>query len=202
MYPARSPYLLTKVYPRAIWRMNTTARKIYLTFDDGPVPEVTPWVLDVLKEAFIKATFFCVGENVVRHPEIYERILRENHSVGNHTHHHLNGWKTPFQTYIDNVQQCAQYVTSSLFRPPYGRMRKDQRQLIETHFTIVMWDVISGDFDERLSPEKCLKNVVSCVRNGSIILFHDSYKAQKNMQYTLPRFISFAKSQGYEFEKL
>ncbi len=202
MHLSRPPYLFTKIYPRAVWRMSAASKKIYLSFDDGPVPEVTPWVLDVLKEAAIKATFFCVGENVVNYPEIYKRILTENHAVGNHTHNHLNGWKTPLQYYIDNVEKCAQHIQSGLFRPPHGRLRKDQLNYLEERFSIVMWDVLSGDFDKQITPEKCLKNVVRNVRNGSVIVFHDSYKAKENMQYALPRFISFAKAQGYEFEKI
>jgi peptidoglycan/xylan/chitin deacetylase (PgdA/CDA1 family) len=202
MYVVRPPYLLKKLYTRGIWRKDTTEKKLYLTFDDGPVPEVTPWVLDVLKTAAIEATFFCVGENAEKHPEIYQRILRENHAVGNHTHQHISGWNTPLAEYIANVEKCAAYVNTTLFRPPYGRIRKDQQRRLETQYTIVMWDVLSGDYDNHTSPEQCLQNVLKNVRNGSIIVFHDSLKAQQNMQYALPRFIADAKAKGFEFAKL
>jgi peptidoglycan/xylan/chitin deacetylase (PgdA/CDA1 family) len=202
MYRVRPPYLLKKLYARGIWRKDVAEKKIYLTFDDGPVPLVTPWVLDVLKAAGIEATFFCVGENVQKHPEIYERILSENHGVGNHTYHHISGWNTPLTEYLTNVEKCAEYVTTNLFRPPYGRIRKEQQRALETHYSIVMWDVLSGDYDRNTTPEQCLKNVRQHVRNGSIILFHDSLKAQENMQYALPRFIADAKGKGFEFGKL
>jgi peptidoglycan/xylan/chitin deacetylase (PgdA/CDA1 family) len=202
MYRVRPPYLLRTLYARGIWRKDAAEKKLYLTFDDGPIPVVTPWVLDVLKTACIEATFFCVGENVQKHPEIYQRIINENHAVGNHTHHHINGWKTTLPDYIANVEKCAAYVTTNLFRPPYGRIRKAQQRKLETQYSIVMWDVLSGDYDRQTSPEQCLQNVVTHVRNGSIILFHDSLKAQQNMQYALPRFIDDAKEKGYEFGKL
>ncbi len=199
MYLVRPPYLLKKIYPIAIWRKDATQQKIYLTFDDGPVPIVTPWILDVLKNAAIKASFFCVGENVVKHPKIYQRILNEGHVVGNHTFNHLDGWKTHTTDYIQNVERCAEVVNSKLFRPPYGRLKKSQLKIINQQSTIVMWDVLSGDYDKNTSPEQCLKNVCDTVRNGSIIVFHDSIKAQKNVEYALPRFIEYAKANGFEF---
>jgi peptidoglycan/xylan/chitin deacetylase (PgdA/CDA1 family) len=202
MYLVRPPYLLKKLYARGVWRKDVTEKKIYLTFDDGPVPLVTPWVLDVLKEAGIVATFFCVGENVQKHPDIYQRIIHDNHAVGNHTYHHISGWNTTLREYMADVEKCAAYVTSNLFRPPYGRIRKVQQRQLEIQYSIVMWDVLSGDYDRCTTPERCLKNVTAKVRNGSIILFHDSVKAQKNMQYALPRFIADAKAKGYEFGKL
>lgn len=182
--------------------MNKLEKKIYLTFDDGPIPEVTPWVLDLLKTRAVEATFFCVGENVKKYTAIYHRVLNENHAVGNHTYNHLNGWKTALPKYLDNVHECSKYVISTLFRPPYGRIRKKQQTEIAGHYSIVMWDVLSKDYDARTSPEQCLKNVCSHVRNGSIIVFHDSQKAKVNMQYALPRFIDFAKEKGFEFCKL
>lgn len=202
MYRVRPPYLLKKLYARGIWRKNGAEKKIYLTFDDGPVPSVTPWVLDVLKAAGIEATFFCVGVNVEKHPDIYQRIISENHAVGNHTYDHISGWKTAPEDYIANVEKCATYVTTNLFRPPYGRIRKNQQRILEKHYSIVMWDVLSCDYDRQTSPEQCLQNVITHVRNGSIIVFHDSLKAQQNMQYALPRFIEHAKGKGFEFGKL
>jgi peptidoglycan/xylan/chitin deacetylase (PgdA/CDA1 family) len=202
MYRVRPPYLLKKLYARGVWRKDTAEKKLYLTFDDGPVPIVTPWVLDVLKEASVKATFFCVGENVQKHPDIYQRILSEQHAVGNHTYNHISGWQTSLPDYLHNVEKCAEHVSTTLFRPPYGRIRKEQQRQLETQYSIVMWDVLSGDYDQRTTPEQCLQNVNTHIRNGSIIVFHDSLKAQRNMQYALPRFINDAKVKGFEFGKL
>jgi peptidoglycan/xylan/chitin deacetylase (PgdA/CDA1 family) len=216
MYLVRPPYLLKKIYSKAIWRMDKTHKKIYLTFDDGPVQAVTPWVLDVLKQYNIKATFFCVGENVVKYPKIYQRILDENHTIGNHTYNHLNGWNTQTKQYIDNIELCQQALhlgnskeQSNLFRPPYGRAKKSQISHLSNNniagkpsYSIIMWDVLSGDYDKKTNPEKCLSNVINNVRNGSIIVFHDNIKAQKNLEYALPRFIEYAKVQEFEFEKL
>ena len=199
MYLVRPPYLLKKLYPKAVWRKDAAQKKIYLTFDDGPIPSITSWVLDVLKKENIKATFFCVGENVIKHPEIYLRILNEKHRVGNHTFNHLNGWNTHSTQYIQNIEKCREAVISDLFRPPYGKLKNTQYAQVRTRYSIIMWDVLSGDYDVKTSPEKCFKNVVDNFRNGSIIVFHDSYKAQKNMEYALPRFIEYAKEEGFEF---
>lgn len=202
MYIVRPTYLLRQIYPQAIWRMPVCGKKIYLTFDDGPVPVVTPWVLDLLKEENVKATFFCVGENVAKHPEIYRCILGEKHAVGNHTYNHLNGWNTHGNQYARNVLKCSELVKSKLFRPPYGRAKKSQIALLSSQYKIIMWDVLSGDYDKNTSAEQCLRNTTANVRDGSVIVFHDSYKARKNMEYTLPRFIKFAKEKGYEFAML
>lgn len=202
MYIVRPTYLLRKIYPKAIWRVPTSEKKIYLTFDDGPVPIITPWVLDLLKKENIKATFFCVGENVSKNSEIYQRVLDEKHAVGNHTYNHLKGWTTHGNQYVKNVIKCAEVVNSKLFRPPYGRIKNSQLALINKQYSVIMWDVLSGDYDKNTSQEQCLQNVVDNVRNGSIIVFHDSYKAQKNMEYALPKFIQFAKEKGFVFEVL
>lgn len=202
MYIVRPTYLLRKLYPKAIWRVPTTEKRIYLTFDDGPVPHITSWVLDVLKKEEIKATFFCVGENVSNNPSIYQRILDENHAVGNHTYNHMNGWNAHGNQYLRNVVKCAEVVNSKLFRPPYGRIKKSQLALISKQYSVIMWDVLSGDYDKNTSKVQCLKNVTDHVRNGSIIVFHDSYKAQNNMEYALPKFIKFAKEKGFVFDVL
>ena len=199
MYLVRPPYLVRKLYPKAVWRMDVSQKKIYLTFDDGPVPVITDWVLDVLKQENISATFFCVGENVTKHPELFQRIISEKHSIGNHTFNHLNGWDSHTFRYLKNIQKCAEVVKSNLFRPPYGRIKKSQYAILNSQYSIIMWDVLSGDYDQKNSPEKCLNNVTDAVRNGSIVVFHDSYKAQKNIEYVLPRFIEYAKSNGFEF---
>ena len=202
MYLVRPPYLLKKIYPTAIWRKNISSQKIYLTFDDGPVKGITEWVLDVLKEKKIHATFFCVGKNVESNPEIFQRILSENHAVGNHTLNHLNGWNTHTATYLENVKACAEIVNSKLFRPPYGKLKKSQTSNLKSQYSIIMWDVLSGDYDKKTNPEKCLSNVIEHVRSGSIVVFHDSYKAEKKVEYALPRFIDWALGEGFEFEVL
>ena len=202
MYLVRPPYLLKKLYPKATWRKDPAEKKLYLTFDDGPVPGVTPWVLDVLKEKNIKATFFCVGENVQKNNAIYQRILAEDHRAGNHTFNHLNGWKTHTDQYIQNIEKCSELVKTNLFRPPYGKLKKAQSQWAAQQHSIIMWDVLSGDYDKQTTPEKCLSNVLSHVRNGSVIVFHDSYKAEEKLMYALPKFIDWALEKGYQFEIL
>ncbi len=202
MYLVRPSYLFKKLYPTAVWRMKVSEQKLYLTFDDGPVPEVTPWILDVLKKYNSKATFFCVGENVQKHNDIYLRILNEKHNVGNHTYNHLNGWYTDTNKYIENIKKCTKLTDTRLFRPPYGRLKQTQLKRLDAHYTTIMWDVLSGDYDKKTSPEKCLQNVISHTRNGSIIVFHDSLKAFKNLEYTLPRFIEYTQRNGFEFDSL
>ncbi|MCW3085690.1 MAG: pdaA [Bacteroidetes bacterium] len=202
MYLVRPPYLLKKLYPKAVWRMSATQKIIYLTFDDGPVSEITPWVLDLLKEKNINATFFCVGENVQKNPEIFQRIKEEKHTTGNHTFNHVNGWNTHTADYLENVEKCAADNPTSLFRPPYGKLKKSQYHMLGAQYSIIMWDVLSGDYDKDTTPEKCLENVLKHVRNGSVIVFHDSYKAQKKLKYALPRFIDWALSREYEFAVL
>lgn len=202
MYFVRPPYLLKKIYPKAIWRKDSSQKKIYLTFDDGPVTSVTPGVLDVLKSNNIQATFFCVGENVESNPKIFQRILKENHCVGNHTFNHLKGWNTHSEKYFENISKCNALVQSKLFRPPYGRIKKSQYSYLKSQYSIIMWDVLTGDYDKNTSPEKCLKNSTENLRNGSIIVFHDSLKAKEKMEYALPKFIEFAKKGGFEFATL
>ncbi|MFC7357882.1 polysaccharide deacetylase family protein [Jejudonia soesokkakensis] len=185
------PKVMRWMYPKRIWAFSRSEPKIYLTFDDGPIPEVTPWVLDLLKEYNAKATFFCIGENVQKHPEIYNRIIAEGHSVGNHTFHHLNGWKTNTSTYIEDVSKAAEYIDSKLFRPPYGRITSNQaKQLKKKGYRIIMWDVLSYDFEASVSEEKCLHNVLNNIENGSIVVFHDSVKAEKNLRYVLPKVLN------------
>jgi peptidoglycan/xylan/chitin deacetylase (PgdA/CDA1 family) len=202
MYLVQPTYLIKSIYPKAIWRKEPAEKKLYLTFDDGPIPEITTWVLDVLKQYKVTATFFCVGNNVEKHPAIFQRIVDEKHAVGNHTYNHLNGWKTHSPLYLKNVSRCKELVASNLFRPPYGKMKKTQFNVLRRYYSIVLWDVLSGDYDKKTSPEKCLKNVVDKYRNGSIIVFHDNVKAWTNLQFALPKFIEHALSEGYQFERL
>lgn len=175
---------------------------LYLTFDDGPIPEVTPWVLEQLEKFKAKATFFCVGDNVKKHPTVFEQVKRQGHSIGNHTFNHLNGWATEIVPYFHNVRHCASLVNSVLFRPPYGKLRPKQAQFLQRHYRIVMWDVLSGDFDAHVSPEQCFTNVINNAQNGSIVVFHDSLKAKDNLEYTLPKVLEYFSERGYNFEKL
>lgn len=202
MFLAKTPKLLQALLPYYTWSMPASGKELYLTFDDGPIPEVTPWVLDTLRRYHARATFFCVGDNVQKHPEIFQRLLEDGHSVGNHTFHHLNGWQTEHVTYLHNVRRCARLVKSRLFRPPYGRLMPRQREFLQRHYRIVMWDVLSGDYDINISPEQCLRNVTDNAQPGSIILMHDSLKAERNLRYVLPAALEYFAGQGYHFEKL
>lgn len=174
-------------------------KTVYLTFDDGPIPEVTPWVLELLEQEDVKATFFCVGENVQKHPEVYNQILAQGHDVGQHTFNHLPAFKSNKKDYHNNVLAAKEYIKTDLFRPPHGQMRLSQLIKMRKDYRIILWDVLSADFDTNISSEKCLMNVINMVRNGSVIVFHDSLKAEKNLKYTLPRAIRYLKDAGYEF---
>lgn len=175
---------------------------VYLTFDDGPIPEVSPKVLDILKQEDIKATFFCVGDNVRKHPEVYKQLIEAGQQVGQHTFHHLPSFKHSKTAYKKDVELANKYIKSDLFRPPHGQIRISQLLKMRHQFRVVLWDVLSADFDQTISPEKCLDNVLRYTRNGSIIVFHDSLKAQKNMCYALPRCIQALKEKGYRFRTL
>lgn len=198
MYFIKTPRYLKSVYPSLLWDIPKPAT-VFLTFDDGPVPGVTDAVLDILKEYGVVATFFCIGDNVVKHPALFQRILNEGHTVGNHTFHHLNGWKTDNDTYLEDVSACGEVVNSVLFRPPYGRIGFNQIQTLKHKFTIVMWDVLSGDFDVEIDSAKCVENVVSNVTPGSIIVFHDSEKAGPRVLPSLPIVIEQLLASGYQF---
>lgn len=199
MYLVKTPKIVQALRPAYLWRIPTEERVLHLTFDDGPIPEVTPWVLDTLRPYDAKATFFCVGDNVRRHPDIFRQLLAEGHAVGNHTFHHLNGWQTDPLAYFHDVRRCAQVVKSTLFRPPYGRLTPRQRAFLERHYRMVMWDVLSGDFDPLLSPEQCLRNVVDHAEPGSIVVLHDSLKAEPRLRYVLPRVLEWFAGRGWRF---
>ena len=202
MYLIRTPNFIQSMFPNFTWRIPTERKELFLTFDDGPIPEVTPWVLDQLQQYDAKATFFCVGENAQRYPDIMLRLHAEGHSLGNHTHNHLSGWGTENMEYFHNVRKCARAVDSELFRPPYGRMKPGQAQFILRHYKIVMWDVLSGDFDPAVSEEQCLSNIVNNAGPGSIVVLHDSLKAEENLRYTLPRVLKHYAALGYTFNAL
>lgn len=202
MHFVRPFFFLPYLFPSATWRKEKNKNNIYLTFDDGPIPEITPWILDCLKEKDVKACFFCVGDNVRKYPELYQRILDEGHQVGNHTFNHLKGWDQEDSNYLDNIAQCRTLVDSQLFRPPYGRLKKSQLSKVSKDYEVIMWDVLTGDYDKRISPVQCLNNAVNYSRAGSIIVFHDNIKAIANLQYALPRTIDQLRAKGFQFQLL
>ncbi|KOS07650.1 polysaccharide deacetylase [Flavobacterium akiainvivens] len=205
-YWVKTSVVVKKLFPRLVWDVPNTGKTVYLTFDDGPVPEVTPWVLEVLKEHNIKATFFCIGDNIHKHPQVLQQAIAEGHTIANHTFNHLNGWHNDTPKYLDNFAECeaiiAQHVTTpaKLFRPPYGRIRSAQSAPIrDKGYKIIMWDVLSADFDQTITPQQCLQNVINNVQPGSIIVFHDSIKASVNLKHALPQAIQWLKKEGYTF---
>ncbi len=205
MYPIKTPWLLKKLYPGLIWDVKTVDRCIYLTFDDGPIPIVTPFVLNILKQYNAKATFFCIGDNVGKHPDIFEQVKNEGHAIGNHTFNHLKGWDTSDETYLDNFLKADKLLNTKVFRPPYGRAKKSQIKLLKNvkpGLKVIMWNVLSADFDVNVTPEKCLDNVLKHTKSGDIVLFHDSLKAKERMQYALPRALEIWSRQGYSFKSL
>lgn len=251
MYLVKSPFFLKWYYPNLIWHKTRREKTIYLTFDDGPIPIVTAFVLKTLEDYNAKATFFCIGDNIIKHPDIFSKVTSAGHSIGNHTFNHFNGWETNDETYIENVLKAQSLTQTNLFRPPYGRIKKSQiarlkvdgwkmegkkrairsqksevgnqpqphplplnsnlypltNNPIPSTFHLpalhpIMWDVLSGDFDTTLAPEKCYQNVVRNAQNGSIIVFHDSLKAFKRLEYALPKVLKYFTEKGFRFEKL
>jgi peptidoglycan-N-acetylglucosamine deacetylase len=200
-YLVKTPWWLKLLYRNCTWQMPGKEKVLYLTFDDGPHPFATPFVLDELKKYEAKATFFCIGKNVCENRKIYERIITEGHKTGNHTHNHLNGWVTENDTYLQDIAAASGHIQSSLFRPPYGRIKKAQVKLLQ-QYRIVMWTVLSGDFDKKLAKEKCAANVTGNAESGAVIVFHDSEKAFENMRYALPVVLDYFTRQGYRFEAL
>jgi len=202
MYLVHTPQYVQALFPGLIWKMSDNHKTIYLTFDDGPIPEVTPWVLDTLKQYGAKATFFCVGDNVRKYPEVFEKVMEEGHSVGNHTFNHLSGWATENISYFHNIRHCARMVHSGLFRPPYGKMKPSQVHFLQRHYRIIMWDVLSGDFDKDIRPEGCAQNVIQHAGPGSIVVFHDSLKSEANLRYALPQVLEHFTAEGFSFSSL
>ena len=206
--PFRTPFFLPLLYPELVWRMNPTEKELYLTFDDGPIPNVTEWVLATLNQFNISATFFVIGDNVRKHPDVFKEIINNNHSVGNHTFHHVKGWQTQTEKYLNEIamcdaimQQTSASFNNDLFRPPYGRITKEQRKKLDNK-KIIMWDVLTQDYNQNIGKEKCLEGSIKALRSGSIIVMHDSLKAERNLKYALPRLLEFALNQGYIFKKL
>ncbi len=203
MYFVKSPDLLNFITGKSvIWKFPAGEKRIFLTFDDGPIPVVTPWVIDILKKNNAHATFFCVGDNVAKHPEIFKLIIENNHSVGNHTFNHLKGWETDNNEYIDNIEKCNKFFTSKLFRPPYGKIKYSQLNKIKKNYFTVLWTVLSGDFDTKIDGKQCYDNVVRYAKDGSIIVFHDSLKSKERLYYALPKVLEHFSSLGYTFESI
>jgi peptidoglycan/xylan/chitin deacetylase (PgdA/CDA1 family) len=206
MYLVKTPLLLKKLYPGLIWNRSRDERCIYLTFDDGPIPIVTPFVLKTLKQYNAKATFFCIGDNVQKNTPIFEQVKAEGHSIGNHTFNHLRGWATKTIAYADNFKKCDELLHTPLFRPPYGRIKRAQisklKEIRNNDIQFIMWDVLSGDFDIKLKPATCLHDVLKHTENGSIVVFHDSLKAFPRLEYVLPRAMKYWSKKGYEFRGL
>ena len=201
MYFVKSPILLCRLYQRnEIWSIEHSEKTIYLTFDDGPHPQITPWVLDILEAYGAHATFFCVGENVLKSPDIFNDILARGHAVGNHTYDHLNGWKCTNEEYFESIARCSELVPSTLFRPPYGRIRRSQMNELKPYYTVFFWSLLTGDFDSNIGQKKCFNNAVKHTREGSIVVFHDSRKAWPNLSEALPAYLEHFKMLGFEFK--
>lgn len=210
--PVRAPLVAKKMLPKYIWEIPNANKTIYLTFDDGPTKEITSWILDVLDQFNAKATFFCIGKNIASHPDVFKTILDKGHIAGNHTFNHIKGWRTSTKNYVKNITQTQKIIDSYsvnnisdsvLFRPPYGQIRPKQgRVLNELGYQVVMWNVLSFDWDKEVSKEQCLKNVISYSSSGSIVVFHDSLKAEKNMKYALPKVLEHFSKKGFTFKSL
>ncbi len=222
LYFVKIPKFVQRLFPKRTWMLPNDKNIVYLTFDDGPIPQVTPWVLDLLKEYHAKATFFCIGDNINKHPNIFKRLISEGHSVGNHTYHHLNGWETKTEEYIDNCEKFDEILNchtklaeatyqndnseihsqkstiKNLFRPPFGKLTSSQFNILQKKgYKIIMWDVLSADFDPNISIEKCLDNVLKNLQPGSIVVFHDSLKSEEKLRYVLPKVLEYIKYEGY-----
>ncbi len=198
------PIILPVLFPGLTWGItNHHNKQLYLTFDDGPVPDVTPWVLSTLKEYNASATFFCVGNNVKKYPDVFKKIKQEGHAIGNHTFNHAKGLFSSTKGYIQDIEKAAKYIDSSLFRPPHGLIKPAQvKALKRKKYKIIMWNVLSRDYNQKLSGEKCLSLVVKHAKAGSIIVFHDSYKAEKNLRYALPKVLEYFSNKGYRFSSM
>jgi len=204
----KSPAILKKIYPGLIWDIKTEAKELYLTFDDGPVPDLTPFFLKTLKEFNAKATFFCVGDNIKRYPKIFDQILQDGHAIGNHTFNHMKAWRVDAGTYLENVKKCDEIMEiagakpEGLFRPPYGQMTRELSKILRKTHSIIMWDVLSWDFDASPSAKTGLSRTIAATRPGSIIVFHDNYKAESKVRYMLPGFLEHFAKHGYIFKSL
>lgn len=202
MYFIKTPNLVKRIFPNQLWSVPSVDKTVYLTFDDGPTPGVTRWILNLLKKYDAKATFFLVGNNVQKYPRLTNLITEEGHSIGNHTFNHLNGWQTDNGQYLKDIYKCRNLIPSNLFRPPYGKITRAQSRRLSDYYKVVMWDVLSGDFDKTLDKDKVVENVINNTVDGSVIVFHDSFKAREKMQYALPKVLEYFTNLGYRFEAL
>lgn len=202
MFIEQPPWFYRALFPGVTWRIPAEKKCVYLTFDDGPIPEVTPWVLDQLDELGVKATFFMVGDNVRKHPDTFRMVVERGHCVGNHTFNHIQGIRYRTRNYLANVEKAAEYIPSNLFRPPHGHMRLPQTLCLRRRYRIIMWDVVTRDYSPHLTPDEVFDNVRRYVRNGSVIVFHDSLKAERNMREAMPRAVRWLQEQGYEFKTI
>ena len=218
-YLVKTPKFVHRLFPKRVWAFPNSKNSIYLTFDDGPIPEVTLWVIQVLKQYKAKATFFCIGDNVNKHPEVFQQVIKEGHSIGNHTFNHLNGWKTKTEDYINNCKKCEHTLNlvqddkstirnqeseiNNLFRPPFGKLTvRQSKNLQKKGYHIIMWDVLSADFDTKISKEKCLENVLKNIQPGSIVVFHDSLKSNEKLRYVLPKVLDYLKINNINCESI
>jgi peptidoglycan/xylan/chitin deacetylase (PgdA/CDA1 family) len=211
-YWVKTHWLVKKIFRSFIWNVPTSKKIVYITFDDGPTEEITNWTLEMLKNYGAKATFFCIGKNISKHPDLYLELQKQGHTVGNHTYNHLNGWQYSTELFMKNVDQCEKIQnkyssntdsTEKLFRPPYGKLKRKQTKFLKQKgYKIIMWDVLSADFDTKISPEKCAQNVLRNIQPGSIIIFHDSWKASTNLKDALPLTLEYLKKEGYEMRPL
>lgn len=200
MFIEQPSAIVRAIYPKAIWRMDPSDKAVYLTFDDGPIPEVTPWVLDLLDKYHIKACFFMVGDNVRKHPDVFQMVKERGHLVGNHTFNHIRGFEYKGVSYLKNIEKANEFIQSLYFRPPHGHLRRNQAIVLHKKYKVIMWDLVTRDYSKKLNGEQVLQKVKKYARNGSIIVFHDSLKAEKNMKYALPRAIEYLLEQGYAFK--
>lgn len=203
MYLVKTPRLLKRFFPNFVWSIPPGDQKaVYLTFDDGPDPIVTDWVLKTLKEWNAHATFFCLGNKVEKHPELVKQLRMEGHTVGNHSYSHPNGWETDYLQFFHNIRKGARLVNSDLFRPPYGKLLPGQSKFLLRHYRIIMWDVLSGDFDPNITAQECLKNVLKNAKDGSIIVFHDTARAFEKLEYVLPKILEYYTENNFRFNAL
>lgn len=210
LYWVKTHRIIKQLLSGYVWDIPNKEKSVYLTFDDGPTPEITEWVLDLLAKHDIKATFFCIGNNIDKHPDVFKKVIAQGHAIGNHTYNHLNGWKTDYDTYLQNTDACEKtienynpQVKTTAFRPPYGKIKSAQAKAVKAKgYKIIMWDVLSADFDTSITPQECLKNVIENTREGSVIIFHDSVKAYTNLEYALPKAIDYLKEKGFKFGKI
>lgn len=201
MFIEQPPQIIRCLYPSAIWRMDKDKKAVYLTFDDGPIPRVTPWVLDVLDKYGIKATFFMVGDNIRKHPDEFRMVVERGHRIGNHTFNHIRGLSYDINSYLENTDKaCRMMMNTDLFRPPHGYMSPKQYAELKKRYKIIMWDLVTRDYNRKFTGEQILQKVKKYVRNGSIITFHDSLKSEENIRYALPKAIEWLMEQGYEFK--